>query len=240
MTLSVDQRNCQNFIFLRNFYQIFSIEIFLSKKNKSNSHSEIVELKKKTRKKFLGTDWYRVPARKKFLGTDWYRVPARLKIMGTRYRGNFHLCRPLVWTQFITLIFHKILAKISWKNKISVDFFDPPQRLTLIIMTDQKALKKLYYTLKFTFLTDKDNLEDFPLCGVVWVRCLTSLRRWLSPRPLSLGERLCRAESAHDSSFGRFSTKFRVQYIEISKVTRSCSFDKKALLVVRERSTVKI
>ena len=79
-------------------------------------------------------------------------------------------------------------------------------------MTDQKALKKLCNTLKFTFLTDKGNLEDFPLCGVVWVRCLSSLRRWLSPRPLSLGERLCRAESAHDSSFGRFSTKFRVQY----------------------------
>ena len=93
-----------------------------------------------------------------------------------------------------------------------MNFFDPPQRSTLVIMTDQKALKKLCSTLKFTFLTDKGLLEDFSLCGVVWVRCLTSLRRWLSPRPLLLGERRCCAESAHDSSFGRFSTKFRVQY----------------------------
>ena len=96
---------------------------------------------------------------------------------------------------------------------MSVNFFDPPQSLTLIIMSDQKALKKLYYTLKFTFIPDKGILEDFPLCGVVWVRCLSSPRRWLSARPLLLGERRCCAESAHDSSFGQISTKFRVQYI---------------------------
>ena len=92
----------------------------------------------------------------------------------------------------------------------------------MIFMTDQKAYRKLCFMPLISRF-----LDDFSLCWVpwvVWVRCLSSLKRWHTPRPLLLVKRRIRAESAHDSLLARFPTKFHVLYNPFEPPT-SITFD---------------
>ena len=132
---------------------------------------------------------------------NFWKIDPNPKNLGSQFRS-------------LIMIFDIRCLNLNFYIEFSVNFFDQPQTLTLIFINDRIALKNYIFFHKFHVVKIWIlPVEDFPSCGVVWVRCLSSLKRWHTPRPLLLVERRIRGESANDSFSPQFPPKFRVQYI---------------------------